>query len=73
MRYEHDHVTNAINAGADTIRDALDLGERDTDLVNLVVNAAVTSLEQPGSTFDDIVNANYTDDTPDDVRGWWDW
>lgn len=73
MRYTHEHVSEAINAGADTVRDALDLGDRDIDLLNLVVNAAITSLEHPDSTFDDIVNANYAENTPDDVRGWWDW
>jgi hypothetical protein len=72
VRYDHDHVTKAINEGADVIRDALDLGERDNDLLNLVINAAVTCMERPGSTFDDVVTANYAE-TPDEVRTWWDW
>ena len=37
MLYDRDHVTKAVNAGSDAIKDALDLGDRDTDLINLVV------------------------------------
>lgn len=72
MTYTRDRVSDAVNAGADIIRDALNLNDRDGDLLNLVVNAALTRLDQPDADFDDVVDANYTE-TPDQVRGWWDW
>lgn len=47
-RFTRDEVLTAINAGAQLVQDdeGIHLGGRDTDLVNLVVNAA-------GSMFDD--------------------
>jgi hypothetical protein len=72
MQYTPEQVATAVNAGADVVKDALDVGERDTDLINLVVNAALVCLKQPEADFDDVVKANYTE-TPDEVRGWWDW
>ncbi|WP_205327050.1 hypothetical protein [Glycomyces sp. YM15] len=73
MSYTRDQVSTAVNAGADTIKDALELGERDADLINLIVNAALTCLDRPDASFDDVVNENYGETTPEDVRGWWDW
>jgi hypothetical protein len=66
-----DHVFEGVNAGASLFRDALNLGDRDDDLLILVVNTALTRLDQPDEDFDDVVNANYTD-TPSEVREWWD-
>lgn len=72
MPYTRDQVAAAVNAGADCIRDALDVGDRDTDLINLVVNAALTFLDQPEADFDAVVGANY-EASAREVRGWWDW
>lgn len=68
--YTQQDVSRAVNAGADTVMDALDLGERDRDVVNLVVNAALAELERPGVTFDAVIGANFAE-TPQQVREWW--
>lgn len=70
--YGRERVSEAVNEGADTILDALDLGERDRDLVNLAVNAGLECLDRPGATFEEVVEANFTE-SPDEIRGWWDW
>lgn len=72
MSYAYEHITQAVNNGADAVKDALDLGERDTDLINLVVNAAITCLDNLDADFDQVVTANY-EATPSEVRDWWDW
>ena len=64
-------VEQAANAGADLVRDGLDIGDRDTDLINLVVNAALTMLDEPGiSDLDDVIRRCYETE-PAEVRGWW--
>jgi hypothetical protein len=72
MTYTRNRVSESVNAGADIIRDALSLGDRDGALINLVVNAALTCLDEPDADFDDVVNANHAE-SPDQVRDWWDW
>lgn len=67
-----ERVTCAVNTGADAITAALDLSDRDTDVVNLIVNAIITCIDHPDANFDDIVTTNYSE-TPDQVRAWWDW
>lgn len=64
-------IQEHANAGADLVIDALDLGDRDTDLINLVVNAACHVSEQPEASFDAMVRAKYDTD-PNEVRDWWD-
>ncbi|MFD9593070.1 hypothetical protein ACFWA9_09970 [Kitasatospora sp. NPDC059973] len=61
-----------VNGAADLILDALDLGERDSDLINLVVNATGAMIDNPDVTFDEMVIEQYSE-TPDELRGWWDW
>ena len=64
-------VEQAANAGADLVRDGLDIGDRDTDLINLVVNATLTMLDEPGvSDLDDVIRRCYETE-PAEVRGWW--
>ncbi|MCD0445947.1 hypothetical protein LO763_20255 [Glycomyces sp. A-F 0318] len=70
MTATREHVTAAVNAGADAITTGLNLDERVTDVSNLVVNAAFTSWSTREATFGDVVAANYTD-MPGTVRRWW--
>ncbi|WP_329289528.1 hypothetical protein [Streptomyces pseudovenezuelae] len=64
-------VSQALNDGADVISDQLG-GETEHDYGNLVVNAALTRLEDPDATFEDVVERNY-DESPAQVREWWAW
>jgi hypothetical protein len=73
-------ASRAINTGADLVIDGLDLGERDSDLVNIVANAIGHALRNPDVTeLDDVLNANWQceDDQYETaaqwVRSWWDW
>lgn len=68
--YTREQVSEAVNAGADLVRDGLDAGDRDIDLINLIVNAALTLLGEPGLSLDDVIRRCYDTD-PAEVRGWW--
>ncbi|MFK4187261.1 hypothetical protein ACI2L4_25105 [Streptomyces sparsogenes] len=75
--YTRDQVADAVNAGAGLVLDGLNLGERDEDVINLVVNAALAVLDTPGATgedpkitLDDVMNQNY-DGGAKEVRSWW--
>lgn len=63
-------ITTALHAGADLIQSELDLGERDEDLIGLVVEAALSCLDDPDTSLDHVVRDTY-DYPPDEVRGWW--
>lgn len=67
--FTRDQVSAAVNAGAEMVLDVVDNDERDTDLVNLVVNATLTLLIEPSADLDDVIAENY-EATPDKVRGW---
>ncbi|MFD9819061.1 hypothetical protein [Streptomyces violascens] len=71
--FTREQVSDAINQGADVILDALSLGEPETDAINLVVNAALTCLTAPGSSFEDVLRENYGNETAEEVRSWWGW
>jgi hypothetical protein len=62
-------VAIAVNAGVDLILDGFDCGERDSDLIGLVVNAAMTLLDNPSATLGDVLAGSY--DSPEEVRSWW--
>jgi hypothetical protein len=70
--YTRDDVEVAVNAGADLVMEDLSLGDRDYDLINLVVNAIMVRLEDAEASLDDVIRENYGD-SPEEVRGWWDW
>lgn len=67
--YTREQVSTAVNAAADLVRDSLDLSDRDGDLVNLIVNAALTLLDEPGLSLDDAIRLCYETD-PAEVRDW---
>lgn len=68
-----EELSTAANEGADLVLGGLDLDDRDTDLINLVVNAIVTVAKDPMvDDLDTVIETNY--ETPaDEVRSWWDW
>lgn len=60
----------SLERGADLVKDGLSLGERDTDLIDLVLNAVRDDLDKPGVTLDEVI-ANHGDD-PAEFRTHWD-
>ncbi|MFE0024111.1 hypothetical protein [Amycolatopsis sp. NPDC059021] len=71
--FTREQVSRAVNDGADLVTDDLPTSERDDDLINLVVNAALTRLDTPGADLDQVIIECY-DTEPSEVRAWWsDW
>jgi hypothetical protein len=67
--FTREQVSRAVNDGADLVSDTLSLGDLETDLINLVVNAALAKLDNPNIDFDALVEENFEGDP----RDWWDW
>jgi hypothetical protein len=78
--YSRDDVSQAVNAGANLVTGDpgiyMDEG-RDWSLVNLVVNAALSLLDDPGMSLDEVIRANWqerdeegNDITVEEVRSW---
>ncbi|MEU3599645.1 hypothetical protein ABZ714_13105 [Streptomyces sp. NPDC006798] len=69
-----ERIEQAVNEGADVVLDGLDLGDRDRDLLGLTVCAIVYQIfhPAPGSELDDVIREHY-EDSPEEVRKWWDW
>ncbi|WKK22999.1 hypothetical protein QZH56_30315 [Streptomyces olivoreticuli] len=70
--YTREQISHAINGGADLVTDGLGNGEHDTDLISLVVNAALSLLDDPGLSLDDVMERNY-EGGAEEVRSWWGW
>ncbi|MCF3100993.1 hypothetical protein IPZ58_05310 [Streptomyces roseoverticillatus] len=68
--YTRDQVSAAINGGADLVTDELVDAERDVDLINLVVNAALSILDTPEISLNDVMERNY-EGGAEEVRSWW--
>ncbi|MCE7011717.1 hypothetical protein LWC34_54230 [Kibdelosporangium philippinense] len=47
--FTREQVSRAVNDGADLVSDTLSIGELETDLINLVVNAALANWTTPMS------------------------
>lgn len=63
--FTKDEVMTAVNAGADLITGDKDiyLSEQDGDLINLIVNAIGSMLdENPPASLDEVIERNYADD-----------
>lgn len=71
MTFIRGQVSQAVNEGADLVIEGLELDERDTDLVNLVVNAVMARLDAGNGALDldDVIRESYDED-PAEVRGW---
>ncbi|MFE5567037.1 hypothetical protein ACFQ68_18775 [Amycolatopsis japonica] len=71
--FTRDQVSRAVNDGADLVIDEVTTSDRDDDLINLVVNAALTRLDNPNADLDQVITECY-DTAPSEVRSWWsDW
>jgi hypothetical protein len=68
-RFTRADVAVVVNAGVDMVVDELSQRERDTDLLNLVVNTVLTRLDNPEASLDDVIEKNYDGEDP---RTWWD-
>ena len=64
-QFTRDQISRAVNDGADLVSDTLSLGELETDLINLVVNAAMAKLDSPDIDFDTMVEENFDGDPRD--------
>ncbi|MCY0963409.1 hypothetical protein [Streptomyces sp. H27-H5] len=71
--YTEMQVHDAVNEGADIVNGYLDLGEPESDAINLVVNAAIACLEKPGTSFEEMVQSSYMVESPEEIRSWWGW
>ena len=86
--YTREQVEKAVNDAANLLQaDRIGETEMATDLINIVANAALSLLDQPNMSLDDVLNANWgesfgrPEDRADDytdaaawVRSWWsDW
>ncbi|MFF4927420.1 hypothetical protein ACFY2H_00645 [Streptomyces griseofuscus] len=69
-----ERIEELVNSGADIVLDELDLGDRDRDLLGLAVVSMIHLLreDKSGAELDDVIRCHY-EDTPQQVRGWWDW
>ena len=63
--FTRDEVSTAVNAGVQLALDdnELSLSDRDYDLVNLIVNAALSMLDDPPpASLDEVIERNYQPD-----------
>jgi hypothetical protein len=65
-------ISEALSSAAELVRTdgGLAAGEREADLIGLVVNAALTLLEQPAVSLDEVMDACYEGGAAQ-VRSWW--
>lgn len=66
MNFTRDQVSQAVNRAANLVSE---VRHDEADLLNLMVNATLASLDDPGCTLDQAIERNY-DDPPEVVRGW---
>lgn len=59
----------SLELGADLVKRGLDLGERDCDLIDIVLNAIRDVDENPDISLDNSIRNH--GDIPSKVRGWW--
>ncbi|AIG81312.1 Hypothetical protein AJAP_42725 (plasmid) [Amycolatopsis japonica] len=71
-RFTRKRIEKAVHGGRDLVDEELTLTDRDSDLLDLVVNAILTRLDDPKVDFDGVVEECY-EATPKTVRSWWDW
>ncbi|WP_125738137.1 hypothetical protein [Amycolatopsis sp. WAC 04197] len=71
-RFTREQVKQAVNDGRDLVDRELRLADSDDDLLDLVVNAILTRLDNPEVDFDGVVEECYLA-SPATVRSWWHW
>lgn len=70
--FTRDQVSTAVNAGADLVRDELELGDRDCDLLNVAVCAMLTVLDDPSADLDKVIAQNWElGEGTENPRDWW--
>jgi hypothetical protein len=68
--YSRDQVSDAVNAGANLLVEEIEPDDHGISLVDLVVNAALTLLDDPGCTdLNEVIRRCY-DDPPSEVLSW---
>lgn len=67
--YTADQVSKAVNSGVDMTGELFDTDgdENTTDMLNFVVNAAVSLLANPDISTEEVIADNYDDDMADDL------
>ena len=48
LAFTRTQVERAVHNGADLVRDGLEVGDQDSDLIELVIHAALALLDDPG-------------------------
>jgi hypothetical protein len=67
--FTRDEVSTAVNNGVDLVSGGVGLSDSGQDLLNLVVNAAMSALDDPAVTLDVAIASSYDED-PETVKGW---
>jgi hypothetical protein len=69
--FTRDEVSAAVNAGTDLVTgdSRIYVSDHTADLINLVVNAALTRLDNPSADLDTVITTNY-DTRPAAVIAW---
>jgi hypothetical protein len=67
--YNRDAISDALNRAAEQVLDRIGNGEWSTDLINLLVNASLHYLDNPGDDLAAAIDANYDEDA-NTVLGW---
>lgn len=70
VTYPSSDIEKALVTAEDLLVEALNLGERDVDLIGLLQNAVLSALENPGTSFSAMVGTHYSE-TPDEILDWW--
>ena len=74
-----EEIMQVVNEAADLIIEEMGWGDdatREADAVNLLVNVFGAMLDNPDTTVDEVMNANYAGDGESGaemVRSWWGW
>lgn len=67
-----EEIAEITLGAADMLEIELGLGERDTDLLSLMIAAVGVRLSDPDAALDAVITRALPDRTPVEVRGWWD-
>lgn len=70
-KFRAGEVQDIAASAGELVCDALDLGERDRDLIGIVVNAIRVRLGEPGADLDTVLKQSYPTFTPGEIRSWW--
>lgn len=66
-----DSFDDALVDAENLLVNALNLRERDVDVIGLFQNALVTVRDNPQATFEQVIADHYDGVSVETVRGWW--